>query len=365
MSKTRDRFPRLHLCLDDLQCPRPFMANFFRIMGNYKTSVLMSMQTDAQWDSVDTSMKEIIRKLLNFQMDYRPETEEEAKRIALLIKQYDPMGMMFPYETNSHAVADSTSTSLTQSKAHSDGRSTTRARTATKGTHTSASETEGESDSKSERNGTRSNAGESFAPRFNAELGTYEVQPMPTLSTGSGDSFDSGMAHADQRSRGLVEGESATVGTADGEGESAVDTETEASGEIHGKAVTDTVTTQMHIVSSQEQHFLRVQQLLDGTLMKRHQALVLSEDRSGRRTARLVTMDRFPSAPEYRKGRAVLAQYRSAVRRFTKREERVAYTRVSLTKPKPPKTTGDPKAAKPQAPKQKPIARTLPESLED
>ena len=52
MSTTRDRYPRLYFCLDDLQCPRPFMANFFRVMGNYKTSVLMTMQTDAQWDAV-------------------------------------------------------------------------------------------------------------------------------------------------------------------------------------------------------------------------------------------------------------------------------------------------------------------------
>ncbi len=311
------------------------MANFFRVMGNYKTSVLMTMQTDAQWDSVDTSMKTIIRKLLNFQMDYRPESEDEAKRIALLLGEYDPMGAAFPYDTTARSAMRSASTSIGDTWSDMEGT--------------------GEGDSTSTRKGLSSNDVESLSPHFDPELGTSFHHDIPGFSFSDSSSSDAGEGRSTQRTKARVAGGSASESSTRGE--------------------TDTVTTLMHITGSQEQHFLRVQALLDGTLMKRHQALVLSEDRDGRRTPLLVTMDRFPSAPEIRDGTPVLAQYRAAVARFTKRTTRTPYKRFALLpeddvyrakpQPKPAKPTTDPKPPKKAQATQKPTAPTAPPSWEE
>lgn len=366
MSTTRDKHPRVYFCLDDLQCPRPFMANFFRVMGNYKTSVMMTMQTDAQWDSVDPSMEEIVRKLLSFQMDYRPESKEEADRIALRLGHYDPMGMMFPYTTSSRSHAIGQSASVNRSQADGTGTVITLSRTTARGQQESESETEGSTDTTSTREGSQESDGRTVSPVFNRALDVYEYRDLPAISEGGSRSSDSSVSHADQNSRGRVTGNSATEGVGEAEAQSQNITLTQ--GESHGTSITKTQTlsTQEHIVGSQEQHFLRVQQLLAGAVMKRHQALVVY-DREGRRTPIMVTMDRVPSAPAERDGRPVLAQYRAAVERFTKRETRVSYTPFPIPwkKPAKPQPTTDPKPSKTAKPQRKPSAPTAPPSWED
>lgn len=365
MSTTRDRHPRIYLALDDLQCPRPFMANFFRVMGNYKVSVLMTMQTDAQWDSVDTSMPEIMRKLLAFQMDYRPESKEEAERIALRLGRYDPMGLMFPYTTSSLSHAVGATHVINHSQADGEGTVVTLSKVRTLGHQESDSEIEGTSDTTGTREGNQENDGRTVSPVFNRERGGSEYHSLPAISSGGSRSSDFSVTRSDQRSHGHVVGNSSTDGVGKAEGTSTNTIVTE--GESHGTVLTNTqtLTTQQHIVGVQEQHFLRVQQLLDGTLMKRHQALVAYDDRDGRRASLLVTVDRVPSAPECRDGRPVLEQYRAAVARYTVRSERLAYVQNPLPIPRPPKPTSDQKPAKQTKATLKPSTPTTPPSWED
>lgn len=283
------RPPRLYLVLDDPRFFRPFMTDFFKVMRNHRVACVLTMQQEEQWDLLDLpAMKNVIRGLLAFKMYYRPETLETGERMALVLKRYDAMGDTRPYATKARQEH------VSEGRAVTDG----------------VAETEGDSYSMGSVDGDAANGSEGWqiVPRVDDFGGmAYDTRfPIRSGGTGHGQSHSDSLAWGTSSAR--TTSRATTLSAAKGRGAS----ETE----------------HLHIVGVRDQVLGTAQTLLsDG--MHRHDALVRWEDEGTPKSA-LVHVKPAPRLSAYRDGRPVLAQYRAAVAKYTKRSVRPPYVPAAL-----------------------------------